>query len=160
MEPRIVDLSKKKLVGHSLKMSLANNRTFDLWSGFMPLKRHITNAVGSELYSVQVYKKFPDAESFNPNTEFEKWATVEVSEYTEYAAEFKTLDLKGGMYAIFIHKGLSSDFKKTMDYIFLEWMPASDYQLDHRPQFEVLGEKYKNNHPDSEEEVWIPIQLK
>ena len=72
----------------------------------------------------------------------------------------KMLNLKGGMYAVFIHKGLPSEFKKTMDYIFLEWMPDSDYKLDHRPQFEVLGEKYKNNHPDSEEEVWIPIQLK
>jgi len=26
--------------------------------------------------------------------------------------------------------------------------------------FELLGEKYKNNHPDSEEEVWIPIKEK
>ena len=94
MKPRIVELSDKKLVGHSLKMSLANNRTFNLWSGFMPLKRHITNAVGSDLYSVQVYEKFSDTENFNPDTEFEKWATVEVSEYMDYAADFKNAQFK------------------------------------------------------------------
>lgn len=40
------------------------------------------------------------------------------------------------------------------------WLPASDYNLDNRPHFEVLGEKYKNNDPTSEEEIWIPIKLK
>jgi AraC family transcriptional regulator len=29
--------------------------------------------------------------------------------------------------------------------------------LDDRPHFEVLGEKYKNNDPTSEKEIWIPI---
>jgi hypothetical protein len=28
------------------------------------------------------------------------------------------------------------------------------------PHFEVLGDKYKNNDPSSEEEVWIPIKPK
>jgi AraC family transcriptional regulator len=26
---------------------------------------------------------------------------------------------------------------------------------DDRPHFEILGDKYKNDHPDSEEEIWI-----
>jgi AraC family transcriptional regulator len=43
-------------------------------------------------------------------------------------------------------------------YIFNTWLPKSGYQLDRRPHFEILGEKYKNNNPDSEEEIWIPIQ--
>jgi AraC family transcriptional regulator len=43
-------------------------------------------------------------------------------------------------------------------YIFNTWLPQSNYQLAPRPHFEILGEKYKNNHPDSEEEIWIPIQ--
>jgi AraC family transcriptional regulator len=30
--------------------------------------------------------------------------------------------------------------------------------LDQRPHVEVMGEKYKNNDPDSEEEIWIPIK--
>jgi hypothetical protein len=26
--------------------------------------------------------------------------------------------------------------------------------------FEILGDKYINDHPDSEEEIWIPVKLK
>lgn len=29
-----------------------------------------------------------------------------------------------------------------------------------QPHFEVLGEKYKDNDPTSEEEIWIPIKAK
>jgi AraC family transcriptional regulator len=36
----------------------------------------------------------------------------------------------------------------------------SKYLLDNRPHFETLGEKYKNEDPSSEEEVWIPIKLR
>jgi hypothetical protein len=30
--------------------------------------------------------------------------------------------------------------------------------LDNRPHFEILGEKYKNADPDSEEDVYIPVK--
>jgi AraC family transcriptional regulator len=43
-------------------------------------------------------------------------------------------------------------------YIFTRWLPASGYQLDNRPHFEILGDKYKNNDPESEEEIWIPVR--
>jgi len=39
-------------------------------------------------------------------------------------------------------------------------LPNSDYELDNRPHFEILGKKYKNNSADSEEEIWIPVKLK
>ncbi|MGK2861531.1 MAG: GyrI-like domain-containing protein [Chitinophagaceae bacterium] len=45
-------------------------------------------------------------------------------------------------------------------YIFNTWLPPSGYDLDNRPHFEILGEKYKNDDPLSEEEIWIPIKQK
>ena len=51
-----------------------------------------------------------------------------------------------------------SRVSKTFQYIFGTWMPDSGYKWDNRPQFEILGEKYKNNDPSSEEEIWIPIK--
>jgi len=157
MEPRIEVLQEKKLVGQAAKMSLANDRTFELWSGFMPKRKLVKSIVGTDLYSVQVYPKLPDAKNFGPNIEFEKWAAVEVSEFTDNAENFETLVLPNGLYAVFIHKGGPGDFHKTVKAIHFDWLPDSGYSLDHRPHFELLGEKYKNNHPDSEEEVWIPI---
>ena len=63
------------------------------------------------------------------------------------------------MYAVFEYKGLNTD-TKIFEFIFGIWLPSSKYNMDNRPHFEILGEKYKNNDPNSEEEIWIPIKLK
>ena len=98
-------------------------------------------------------------QNFSPDTEFEKWAAVEVSNFDSVPADMETYTLSGGLYAVFIHKGSSTD-TRTFQYIFGTWLPTSDFVLDNRPHFELLGEKYKNNDPDSEEEIWIPVKRK
>ncbi|MFZ1515671.1 MAG: GyrI-like domain-containing protein, partial [Saprospiraceae bacterium] len=67
--------------------------------------------------------------------------------------------IPGGLYAVFYYKGLSTD-TAIFEYIFNTWLPNSEYGLDDRPHFEILGERYKNNDADSEEEIWIPIKNK
>ena len=68
----------------------------------------------------------------------------------------KSVILKCGLYAVFDYKGLSSD-NSVFEYIFLEWLPKSAFEIADRPHFEVLGKKYRNNDQESEEEIWIPI---
>jgi AraC family transcriptional regulator len=139
-------------------MSLANNKTGDLWSSFMPRRRDIINNLTNDMISMQVYKSthFTD---FKPTNEFEKWATVEVTNFENVPNDMETFSLAGGLYAVFDYKGLSTD-NSIFQYIFSTWLPGSEYDLDDRPHFEVLGEKYKNNDPTSEEEIWIPIRPK
>ena len=57
MEPRIENLSEKKLVGKQLTMSLANNKTSNLWRTFMPRRREINNSDTIEMISMQVYNE-------------------------------------------------------------------------------------------------------
>lgn len=159
MEPRIEILPKKNLVGKSLKMSLSNNKTFDLWRSFMPYKNTIENVLEPHLYSMQIY----DAlyfKNFNPTTEFTKWAAVETTDFTNVPKGMQTHILKGGLYAVFLHKGTPQEMPKTMQFILGVWLPKSGYEIDDREHFELLGENYKNNDPNSEEEVWIPIKEK
>ena len=73
--------------------------------------------------------------------------------------ELNTLLLESGLYAVFDYKGSSSD-TSIYEYIFFNWLPNSKYKVDNRPHFEILGNKYKNNDPNSEEEIWIPIKEK
>ena len=160
MQARIEMLYEKKLIGKSIIMSLANNKTGELWKWFMMRRNQINNALGSDLYSMQIYNKSLNFKEFNQNTEFEKWAAIEVTNLNTVPDEMESYTLVGGLYAVFIHKGSSSKFQKTFQYIFGQWLPSSEYDLDNRPHFEVLGEKYKNNEEDSEEEVWIPIRPK
>ena len=74
-------------------------------------------------------------------------------------AEMETLVLQRGLYAVFDYTGLNTDHS-IFQYILGTWLPQSDYVLDNRPHFEVLGEKYKYNDPTSEEEIWKTIKMK
>jgi AraC family transcriptional regulator len=99
-------------------------------------------------------------EKFNPYALFEKWAAIEVPDFEIIPVEMETFVLTGGLYAVFVHKGAASTGPETFRYIFGTWLPNSGYSLGNRPHFEILGDKYKNEDPDSEEEVWIPIKRK
>jgi len=158
MKPRIQICKRKKLVGKRLKMSFANYRISELWKNFGPRQKEITNNLTNDLISLAVYEPthFTD---FKPTNEFERWATIEVPDYNSVPANMETFDLPGGLYAVFDYKGSNSD-NSIFQYIFEKWLPNSEYILDNRPHFEVLGDKYKNNDPNSEEEIWIPIKNK
>ena len=158
MNPRIETLKEKKIVGLRLVMSLAHNRTAELWQSFMPRRREISYGLTKDLISMQVYKPKHFAD-FNPTSEFEKWATVEVSDFNKVPIGMETYVLPGGLYAVFDYKGMNTD-NSIFQHIFGNWLPGSDFELDDRPHFEVLGDKYKNNDPNSEEEIWIPIKSK
>jgi AraC family transcriptional regulator len=157
MQHRIENLNEKMLVGKSLQMSFANNRTFELWSGFMPRRKEITNAISTELYSLQTYAP-GFFHPFDPMAKFGKWAAVEVSHFDAVPPEMETFILPAGLYAVFLYKGAAAEAAAAFGYIFAQWLPHSGYVLDDRPHFELLGEKYKHDSPDSEEEIWIPVK--
>ena len=140
-------------------MSFANYNVDKLWQAFMPRRKEIKNNLTNDLISLVVYKPTHFAD-FKPTNEFERWATVEVTDFDNVPTEMETFVLPAGQYAVFLHKGDTKEFAKTFQYILEIWLPSSDYVLDDRPHFEVLGDKYKNNDPSSEEEIWIPIKVK
>ena len=68
----------------------------------------------------------------------------------------QSFTIPGGLYAVFQHKGM--DAGATYQYIMNQWLPHSGYAIDHRPHFQVMGAKYKNGSPDSEEDFYVPIK--
>lgn len=147
-EPRLEILPNKILVGKQSRMSFAENRTRELWQSFMPRRKEITNVVNTYLYSLEQYDPhFFD--QFDPGAEFIKWAAVEVSGADHVPHHMDVLVLPSGLYAVFIHKGPASKGVETYDYIFRTWLPTSGYKVDDRPHFALMGEKYKNEEPDS-----------
>jgi AraC family transcriptional regulator len=141
-----------------MRMSLANNQTGELWRSFAPRRREIANNLTNDLISMQVYGPTHFAD-FRTTNEFEKWATVEVTDFDNVPGDMETFTLDEGLYAVFDYLGSSND-PTIFQYIFGTWLPSSNYVLDDRPHFEILGDKYKNNDPTSEEEIWIPIKPK
>ncbi|KQC30762.1 GyrI-like domain-containing protein [Flagellimonas eckloniae] len=158
MQSAIKLLHPKKLVGVSLSMNLLADRTGELWGSLMPRVHEIKNRATSDLISMQVYDPSYFT-GFDPKKGFTKWAVAEVTNFDTVPNEMNHFTLEGGMYAVFFYKGPSQD-KSIFQYIFTKWLPNSEYLLDNRPHFEVLGSRYRSNDPNSEEEIWIPVREK
>ncbi len=156
--PRIEVSPERKLVGKRLTMSFSDYSVAELWRSFMPRRHEINNELTTDLISMVIYTSSHFA-NFSPTNEFEKWAAVEVADFIDVPNEMEIFTLGTGLYAVFDYKGLNTD-SSIYQYIFGTWLPNSVYVVDDRPHFEVLGEKYKNNDPSSEEEIWIPIRAK
>ena len=156
--PKIVQLENKTLVGMCQKMSLSHQLTGELWRQFMPLRKEIENKVSDDFYSLQEYPA-DYFHQFDVHREFVKWALIEVNGTVNVPQNMEIYHLEGGEYAVFTYKGLSTD-TSIFQYIYNKWIPNSEYELDDRPHFEVLGPKYKNNDEASEEEIWIPVKRK
>lgn len=156
MNPTIKTFPTTKFIGKNLSFTYADYRAFELWSNFMPRRKEIQNTIGSELYNIQIN---PENFDFKPNAPFVKWAAVAVTSFDFVPDAMETLEIEAGLYAVFNYRGDQSNAASFFNTIYTEWLPNSEYQLDNRPQFEILGEKYKNNDPTSEEEIWIPIKV-
>ncbi len=157
MNPQIKQVSNTLVAGLRKPMSLTNDTTFLLWSSFMPRRREITQNVNSSLISMTVYDSNFNINQFTPNTQFDKWACVEITTTENLPNEFETYTIPAGTYAVFVFKGLPQMAPQFFQKIFMEWLPNLGYKLAEGPHFAVMGEKYKNNDPESEEEIFIPI---
>lgn len=159
LNPRIVTLPETKLVGVRLKMSFANDRTGELWRSFMPRRHEVVNPATQDLMSVQWFAQVFNWKAVDPAAEFDKMAGVEVKDFNHVPDGMETHTLVGGMYAVFHYTGDPRAYAPVFRFIFEAWMPESGYTTDHREHFEVLGEKYKNNDPASEEDIWVPVKF-
>ena len=157
MEARLETILSKKLVGARTRMSFINNRTFELWRSFMPRRKEIKNAVRPDLYSMEIYGPQFFAR-FDPAREFEKWAAIEVTDFNTVPGGLETFTLPEGLYAVFSYKGPGSAASRFVQQIFTDWLPKSEFRLDERPHFALMGAKYLNEDPNSEEELWIPVK--
>lgn len=157
--PSITTIPEKKFVGNYLPMSLFEDKTSELWRNFMPRRKQITHVLSADLFCLQIYDAL-GFETFGPETRFQKWAAVEVFDFANIPMGMESLTLPGGLYAVFLYVGAPSAFSKTSEYIFNTWIPNSNYELDSRPHFQIMGDKYKGEDPTSQEEIYVPIRQK
>ncbi|GEN52229.1 GyrI-like domain-containing protein [Halobacillus faecis] len=159
MDPKIIALEEKKLIGKSKRMSLEEDSTQELWKSFMPHRQSISHRTDEMLYNLKVFDQGFGPESFRSSTTFVKWAAVEVDRIDpEELPAMETHLLSGGLYAVFLNEGPASEFNQTLQYIFKEWLPSSSYVLDDREHFERFTEDYRPADPEAVEEVWIPVK--
>ncbi len=157
-EPQIIQLPAFKLVGKRLSMSVANNRTGELWKSFMPQRNRILSTVDEVFYSLEVYNSIDFFSNFDPTRPYDKWAARAVTEIEQLPDRMEALVVPAGTYAVFAYRGRSTEGAATYRYIYSEWLPRSGYQLDDRPHFARMDERYRNDDPNAEEDIYIPIK--
>lgn len=151
MNPEIIEVPDKIIIGRHLTLPIDDHAVFPLWKQFRT-EQSAYNLMGVDLYAIQTYAEWP------PNSTITHWAGIEQKGEMEYPAEWMMHALKGGTYARFIHRGTQADFPKTMAMIFTEWLPSSPYHYDSsRSQFQIMPADYVVNDPNAKEFLFIPL---
>ncbi len=147
-------IKSRHLTGLSAEMSLNDDGTFELFSGFMRLLMPVVKEVKFPVYDLRI---FPGNQPVMPETKYVKWAAVETNKLPEIPDNMQNFSLIEGEYAVFLHKGSSTNAGVTFHYIFNKWLPEAAVKIDNRPHFDILLPGYKPNDPMAEHEIWIPI---
>jgi AraC family transcriptional regulator len=155
IEPTILNFEGGALCGASEAMSLQTFTPWTLWPKVMPQLSRVSNRKNKDLISLRAFEGIP---VFGPTADpnFTYWGGAEV---TGPKDGLEHLEIPAGTYAVFHYKGLSND-SSIWRFIYSQWLPNSEWELDDRPHFERLGSKYKNDDPTSEEDIYIPIRPK
>ncbi len=153
IEPKLIEIGEKKLYGHTIQTSLAEDQMSQLWRGFR--LRCAEFELEGTFYSVAVYPN--TMRGFNPTTTFERWTLIE-ADAENLPDDFQQLIIPEGNYIHFTYKGKAMDYPSVARYLFGEWIPNSPHELDDRPHFEVLAKNYNPFDENAQEEVYIPVK--
>ena len=154
MTLQVIQKSEMYVVGIFVSMQRhETHKIRTLWQQFSPRRHEITNSANNTLIAMQT---FTLKENGEPEDNFNMWACVEVSELLDIPKGMKGFTIPEGEYLKVLHKGM--DASETYQKVMSKWLPKSGYIMDDRPHFQVMGEKYKNGSPDSEEDFYIPIK--
>lgn len=154
MSFELVLVESFQLQGNSAAMSFTEDGTADLWRSFIPKLETLGYRSDEYLYVAQ---QFPVNyfQQFSPDQLYLKWACVRLDEPDN---ELETLEVPAGDYAIFTYKGKPSEAGPFFQDIFTTILPKAGLTVDDRPHLALMGDKYKGENPDSEEEIWIPVR--
>ncbi len=63
-------------------------------------------------------------------------------------------------YAVFHVTGGIAKIGEMFRHAYMEWLPASDYEVAYPFDFEFYGEEFKGDVPESAMDVYIPVRPK
>lgn len=155
IQPKIIEITEKKLVGISLEMSMAENKTAQLFQTFMPRRNEIKNRLNPFVFDLQEYP--PNYfQQFNPKAKFRKYALAEVSRFADIPKKMQQFVLPRGKYAVF--NGYFDN--RIFEYIYSEWLPHSGFVVDKRPHFDILDENQKSGNVKNHQDIYIPVKTR
>jgi len=155
MTPRFEHLDAFTVIGLAGQFTMENNTIPQLWDKFNPRANEVKDAKYDCCLGLCFY--VPNYEAGKP---FTYMAGRIVNKVGELPQGMTMREVPAADYAVFEHKGPLDTLQKTYDYIFREWLPASEYDMAPQDDFEWYDYRFKWGQPDSIFEIWIPIKKK
>lgn len=158
MEPKIVELDGFTVVGIRYFGDNKNQEIAQLWSECKKqcgddgkCLRHVNAKPGSPCLGV--CSMIPGEKE-----NFEYIIGVMVEKTDQIDEGYVTKVVPAQKYAVFTHKGLLTTLMGTYEYIFGDWANKTDYKVDEHLNFEWYDNRFKDNDPTSEFDIYVPIK--
>lgn len=156
MQPRFVDLAELNLVGLPYFGTPAEGKFTETWHRFFEVEPSIQNRVDPKVcYGVELYDK-----DFMPGQDWYYFPSVQVSSLADTPGLFFAKTFPACRYAVFAAVGGVPKLGEVFQFIYNEWLPASGYAMAYPWDFEVYGEQFKGDEPESVVEIYIPVKEK
>jgi len=153
MEPKIVEREAFHVVGITQRFTPGKIDGIPaLWDRFVLRAAEVTDAVPGVHYGVGV----EDRRDGEPG--FLYTAGTGVSAVTRVPQGMNAVEIPAGRYAVFTHKGPVTHLARTIVAVWHQWLPRSGLKARHAPDFECYDRRFKMNHPDSEVDLYVPIE--
>ncbi len=123
-----------------------------LWQRFAPQIGTVPTQVGHSTFGV-CYN------GANKQGEITYMAGIAVAEPAKVSG-FDVVTIPTADYAVFTHEGSLAHILDTVEYIFGQWVPNSEYELTGTPDFELYDERFDPINDTGELEYWVPIKRK
>jgi AraC family transcriptional regulator len=154
MEVIITEREKLKVVGMKIRTTVKENKIPELWDRFIPRMVELDEvAVPECTLGICLY----EGEDFDESESFSYLAGVIVKDDSIIPEGMIYHEIPKTTVAVFTHTGSLDKLSETYDYIYNEWLPLSEFELDNADEIEWYDSRFRFGEEDSQMDIHIPI---
>ena len=161
-KPILTSIEEKKLVGYSIKTSIANNKIQMplIWQNYRTNKEKIKNPYPGNI-TLGVFSSDIEfnLETYSEETKVTYFLGSMVTDFTQIPEDMDQQSLPRGKYAVFTHRGGFDNMRLSYIYIYGSWLPKSGFELSINPGFEWYDDRFLGPfNKDTIIDIYIPIK--
>ena len=149
MEGKVLSIKGFKAVGITYFGDNNNGEIPGLWGVFNRSCSAIKYKSKPELY----YGICDD--DMDSEGRFHYTACVAVDSFEDLPEGMNTKLVPAGKYVVYTYRGDIKELGSFYNSIFTDWLPASDLEMDFRPQLELYDDRFTSN---GEFDIYIPVK--
>jgi len=158
MEPKIVSHQAKLLCGLDTRFNAFGSPDPDAMELLPRLWQQMHAEIKKQDINARVFWGVVDSSTANDQLQGMTYVAGFEATPGKSCENLKQFEIPAQTYACFTHQGPLSRIGETIEAIFRQWLPASDYRHTGGPELELYDERFAFEHPDSILEYWVPVE--